>query len=343
MTALATERAALEPNTRVSWPDAARGVGIALVVFGHVIAGLVNAHVLTSTPMVSWTYFTIYTFHMPLFFLLSGLFLADGVKRGLEDFLIGKAWTIVYPYFLWSLVQGALQMGMAGVLDEAPAQHALMSIAWQPISQFWFLYALMLCHLLGLALKARPIPLLVFGVVGGVAANWLPFTNIIAKTLHFLPYYALGVALAPYALRWRLGRIWMAFIALVAFAAATVLGGFASGMIAEKLVVAPAALAGTALVVLLALLARDSVAVALQWLGRASMTILVLHILALVFTRMALEQLGIDEPAIHLAAGLAIGVLVPALIHYGLESLGALPLFGFARPRRAPAVVNAAS
>ncbi|HVY86806.1 MAG TPA: acyltransferase [Caulobacterales bacterium] len=326
---------------RVLWPDAARGLGIVLVVLGHVIAGLLNVGVLEHTPASHWVYFAIYTFHMPLFFLLSGLFLRDGLKRGAEDFLVGKVWTLIYPYVLWSIAQGALQMWMVDALDEPWALKALASIGWQPISQFWFLYALLLCHLVGMVMRARPLALTAVSLIGWVAASFMPWTWIIAKALHFLPFYALGMALSSRALRWRAPPVWLTLVLMATFAGAVAITGLLTNMRAESLVTMPTAMLGVAATVAIALSIEDAVGAGLRWLGRVSMTILVLHILALVGVRQTLIGLGVTDPAIHLFAGVGLGVFGPACMHVALERWNMLPLFGLARPpRRAPVPVT---
>ena len=55
-------------NERIVWVDIAKGVGIILVVFGHMIDGY------------SFLGKYIWSFHMPLFFYLSGLFMPDSLS-----------------------------------------------------------------------------------------------------------------------------------------------------------------------------------------------------------------------------------------------------------------------
>ena len=73
----------MDTNNRIKWVDIAKGIGIILVIVGHTIALEYSA--------------PIYTFHMPLFFFLSGLFLNTDVK--LEAFIKKKAKSILaYGY-----------------------------------------------------------------------------------------------------------------------------------------------------------------------------------------------------------------------------------------------------
>jgi fucose 4-O-acetylase-like acetyltransferase len=59
---------------RLPWPDYGRGMGIFLVVVGHVLRGLVAASILPKSNPVRFIDAWIYSFHMPLFFFLSGVF-----------------------------------------------------------------------------------------------------------------------------------------------------------------------------------------------------------------------------------------------------------------------------
>src|SRR6266511_3040172 len=89
---------------RIDWVDAAKGFGIILVVVGHAIRGLLEARILTETASVQYVDTWIYSFHMPLFFFLTGLFIARSAeKKTLPHFIFDKVATLAYPYFVWSI------------------------------------------------------------------------------------------------------------------------------------------------------------------------------------------------------------------------------------------------
>lgn len=69
---------------RIRWIDMAKGIGILLVMIGHL--GLPYAK--------TW----IYTFHIPLFFMLSGC-VFRGYDKDFKSFFIKKLKSIVVPYF----------------------------------------------------------------------------------------------------------------------------------------------------------------------------------------------------------------------------------------------------
>ena len=69
-------------NRRIEWIDIAKGIGILLVILGHTIA-LKYSKVL-------------YTFHMPLFFLLSGLVAKECCS--FKDVFINKTKRVLKPW-----------------------------------------------------------------------------------------------------------------------------------------------------------------------------------------------------------------------------------------------------
>lgn len=83
---------------RVEWIDIAKGLGIALVSFGHLRNGDGQSVWL---PELDGTIDAIYLFHMPMFFFLGGLTFSK--RGGLRQFLLRKARTLLIPYYVFSL------------------------------------------------------------------------------------------------------------------------------------------------------------------------------------------------------------------------------------------------
>ena len=78
-----------ENRKRLGWADRARGLAILLVVVGH-----------TCPPPYTTAF--IYAFHMPLFFVLSGLFLR--VEEPFGAFVRKKMRTVLVPFVIYNLV-----------------------------------------------------------------------------------------------------------------------------------------------------------------------------------------------------------------------------------------------
>lgn len=78
---------------RYDWIDSLKGFAILLVVIGHLnfVSNELNQY--------------IYSFHMPLFFFISGYLLSIGkyLNNG-KFFLRKKVHSLIMPYFLFSLI-----------------------------------------------------------------------------------------------------------------------------------------------------------------------------------------------------------------------------------------------
>lgn len=81
-------------NKRIEWIDICKGLGIFLVVIGH--TGIAKF----SQTAYDW----IYSFHMPLFYMLSGL-VFNGVKYDtFSKFIKRRLKTLVIPYFILNTI-----------------------------------------------------------------------------------------------------------------------------------------------------------------------------------------------------------------------------------------------
>lgn len=75
-------------NTRIPVIDVAKGLGIVLVVIGH-----------TKLPTIAMN--IIYAFHVPLFFVLSGMVFSDG--KSFANIMYSKIRTLLVPYYFFGI------------------------------------------------------------------------------------------------------------------------------------------------------------------------------------------------------------------------------------------------
>ncbi|HAQ24881.1 MAG TPA: acyltransferase, partial [Pseudomonas sp.] len=123
---------------RNAWVDYAKAIGIILVVYGHVARGVFNAGLPMGEELYVLVDSIIYSFHMPLFFFLSGLFFYDSlVKRGTGGLIVNKVDTIVYPFIVWSLLQGFLEVILSNYTNGNVTVAEVLSLLWSPRAQFW--------------------------------------------------------------------------------------------------------------------------------------------------------------------------------------------------------------
>ena len=305
---------------RNPWVDYAKAIGIILVVYGHVARGVFNA----GLPMDEERYLLvdsiIYSFHMPLFFFLSGLFFYDSlIKRGRAGLLVNKVDTIVYPFIVWSLLQGLLEVVLSNYTNGQVTLTQVFSLLWEPRAQFWFLYALFMVFVLctfvyALVDKRFFLPLLVaFGVLY-VFQHDLRIDTITRFIFGNAVFFALGV--------W-FNEIKDFFVdrckeLTLAFGALFVIGQYVFhitfGFDWETGGVAGLALAILSIFFMVTVsmwLGR----IRIEWLlfiGTSSMTIYLMHILAGSGVRVVLSKfMSIDSIAAHLVLGTLIGIAAP--------------------------------
>ena len=296
------------------------------------LGGVVRAGLFPDGPLYRWMDFGLYTFHMPLFFLLAGLNVPHSLRRGRGPFLKAKGWTVAYPYVLWSLIQGGITVVLARDANMPITGSDLAAIWYRPIAQFWFLYALMICHIL--AVLVRPAVLAGLAAAGLLGFVLLPQRTDLSLTLHDLPFYVAGVFAAGRAAAWR-GPGWAVLPAVLAAFAAAVVAAGSFGMDSAGLAALPACVLGIVGVVSFSLVLARRPPRFLMAAGMMSMTIYVLHILAGSGTRLVLQRLHVPAwPWFYLVGATAAGVLLPMVAHRVLARLHGLAPLGLAPWRR---------
>lgn len=121
-------------KTRIEWVDAAKGIGILMVMFGH--------------NWLDWKYcYYFCSFHMPLFFILTGYTFSD--RRAPFNFIKQKAKVLLIPYVLFVVCNlifyGVLSHTHGGDYDMGV--EALAFLMQQRHTYLWFLPVLFLSEL----------------------------------------------------------------------------------------------------------------------------------------------------------------------------------------------------
>ena len=104
-----TDIAQKPASARIPWIDVAKGLGIGLVFYGHFVERFINEGVEVAELQMKW----VYCFHMPLFFLLSGLVYKD---RGLkfDAFLKRQMLSRLLPAWAFNFIGVLLWLAIAG-------------------------------------------------------------------------------------------------------------------------------------------------------------------------------------------------------------------------------------
>lgn len=320
---------------RVVWIDVARALGIALVVLGHVERGLRSGGILQDGGIWQQIDFVIYTFHMPLFFYLSGMNVQGSREK--PGFFAKRARALILPYFVFSILQGLVKLATGGKANSEMAPLDLLLIPVFPISPFWFLYVLFIYIAVvsfwrpGWPMMALAVAMLLLSPLAG-DAGWIFF-----QLLYFFAFYVAGILLRP-------GRIpaWAGLAALAVWGGTCLAGlrglaGFGPLPLDQyyHLAMLPAAIGGTVALIWLAQRASalgeagaGAGTALLSYMGRNVIAIYVMHILATAGVRIILSGFGIHAAAPHVILGTLCGIALPLLALAILQKLRAAPLVG---------------
>lgn len=115
-----------------------------LVIWGHAIM-----HLYVSDYIANSIYRFVYSFHMSLFMMISGLFASSSMKLDVKPFIVKKAKQLLYPCIIWGLIvllfadgSRALEIGLSHI-----TLFGIMSdFYWY--SDFWFLKSCFICYCL---------------------------------------------------------------------------------------------------------------------------------------------------------------------------------------------------
>ena len=334
-------QSASAPLAREAWIDQTRGLGIILVVFGHLWRGLYEADLLPQGRLFEVVDRLIYSFHMPLFFVLAGLFFERSLLRTpVASFVRSRAIRLLYPFLLWTYLFAAFKVCAGSLANNSLEWRDMLFSPLPPKWHFWFLWSLFLIELAAIGLKvvlvapqARTIIwLMVLGVLVVLyfvpigAGSWVP---LVTGAVHNAPFFALGVIISRVGLPFRgllaitvavLTFIFMEWLALEEpqSRAVTLLVGAAVSISVCVLVSEVSRVFGTSRIMAL-----------IGSMGRLSMAIYLSHTIFSAGARIILQQAGITSPPLHIMAALVFGLVGPLLLFKIAQRTGTVKLLGF--------------
>lgn len=193
--------------------DSVKGFAIVLVVYGHTAQGICHRNWWSGPASVLSDSF-VYSFHMPVFFFVAGLFLAGSLaRRGAAKFVVEKCRTILYPYVLWGVV-GILLEPMIGQFKMSTTafdgKKFLLDLASGELS--WFLPVLFACQIL--ALGIWKVPSWWRLAIALVAAALVPVygPSILYKSVQEFCFLAAGMVVGQSILRLSNLPVWAAVV-----------------------------------------------------------------------------------------------------------------------------------
>jgi fucose 4-O-acetylase-like acetyltransferase len=330
-------------SSRLSWIDYARGIAIILVCYRHVFEGSKEAGVpVGDYNFLEYANIFLYTFRMPLFFIISGIFVTQSLqKKGIKLYLENRARSILYPYFVWGFIQLSLQIIFTKYTNGHPTVASYLNLFYMPreVAQFWYLYALfnvsMLYALLKYFLKLTALHNIILGIflfyLSSIIYQQNITTGLVFDIFHYYIFFSIGDFISSYLLNPKNKRyfesgktvllIFIPFIGgQVYFLLQNLNHSTSKYMFVEfyqPFVFLFLALMGCTFIIALTFYLQKKNR--LKWLtilGRHSLYIYVSHVIVFSFVRIILMKFfEIQNVAIILLSGIFSGLLIPILLY----------------------------
>ena len=191
----------MESRGREVWLDGLKGFGILLVILGHVLSGYLDAW---TFPEAYFSFYFvrswIYSFHMPLFFLISGYtftlaYWRNGKLR-CESFF-RQLGNLLWVYVLFALLQWCVKQAVPDLVNEAYDLDDLRRMFLEPLGNFWYVYVLFIIYVIAAVTQLPRWPgywLLLPGAAAVIVADlhldWSELT--LYRLIYHFFFFALG-------------------------------------------------------------------------------------------------------------------------------------------------------
>lgn len=312
---------------RIKWIDVAKGIGIILVVYGHVLRGLVGSSVNINNIFFEINDKLIYGFHMPLFFILSGLFVERSKNIGIKSTVKIKSIQLLIPYFVWSIAQGLINVILSSITNNSMSiTEVFIRTLINPFGQFWFLYVLFLIFVLYYLLRSKfsisyILSLSIFLYIIAPFVDFWIFNQLFIN----LFFFVLGSYLFQKNILDNLTKLnklnWYFIFSISTFIIVNYFYLFYKfPLILEHILLLLVSIIGINLIISISLVViKKNIPIISRFftfLGERSIVIYLAHILAASGTRIILSGfLGIYNPIIQTILGTCLGIILPLILY----------------------------
>lgn len=135
----------IKSNNRNTTIDCLKGIAIVFVVLGHIIDGNRAQNVIQGQ-WLDYLYNAIYLFHMPLFFLLSGMALHLSAKKSKKRW-ISSCLNMLILYLFWQIFYNTFRGVFSSVVNKSAADNIFLELLF-PSTLYWYLITLFYYYLL---------------------------------------------------------------------------------------------------------------------------------------------------------------------------------------------------
>jgi fucose 4-O-acetylase-like acetyltransferase len=318
-------------KSRLAWVDYLRGIAIVLVVYRHVLLGI-QASGMTLPSAYLDANIMFFSFRMPLFFILSGIFVGGSLaKKSLGKIIYSKFELLLYPYLIWATIQITIQLFASQYSNAQRHVIDYLDIFYQPknIDQFWYLPALFNSTVVYLLtkkkLKLHGWMQLILGLALYFGSPYCRKVSMMSDWMEFYIFFAIGDTISVWFFHEKFQAFLKnkyTFLILLPFFIATQfyylhLYNTSPGNDVNLGLFLPIALFGCLTMCALAYrLQHWNILRFLRVLGFHSLYIYVMHVMIAAFVRVILTKVfHLHQPVAILFIGIALASTLPVMIY----------------------------
>jgi fucose 4-O-acetylase-like acetyltransferase len=352
-------------SKRMQWIDYARGICIILVCYRHCFEGLKTAKLdIHSYPALEILNICFYSFRMPLFFIISGLFISSSLfKKGINNYVGNRFKIIFYPLLIWGSLQITIQLLLKDYVNaqREPADYLNLIVRPRLIEQFWYLNALffvgtlyaLLKYYLKVKLWQQLVLSTIFYSVSSYALERSLNLYLFGDIFHYYIYFCLGDILSSFilkketehkltALKWMVPSFLLFVVSQYMYTDLNIqhtdptVNYYTDSYVSDKM---PAfsfivSLSGCAFVIQIAYLLQKTDR--LRWLrviGYHSLYIYLAHVMIIAAVRICIVRfLHINNIPFIIVPAMLAGIIIPIILYNLSVRIGAWWLFSLKKP-----------
>jgi len=305
---------------REVWVDAVKIVACVLVAVGHFFQSMVTSRILQEGAFLKAFDQSIYTFHVPLFFICSGyLYQKNTIIDSFSAWgrnLMRKLLTLGVPYLFFSVATWLLKNVFSGSVN-AQTEGIFRTLLLEPFSPYWYLYCLFLFFFLIPAFRNKKQALIV--AVISFASQIVSWNNVgyfyaLKIVLEYAIWFVLGMLVKTYEIT----KFFEKKGTFTAGAAASFVfllyvffrEGRWNGL--ERFCAGIAACVGV-IFVFGYLFRKNRESGWLQKISKYTMPVFLMHTLFAAGLRVVLLKLGVRNAVVHICLGLSISFIGPVV------------------------------
>ncbi|WP_026522040.1 acyltransferase family protein [Butyrivibrio sp. VCB2001] len=311
---------------REIWVDNVKVIACILVVLGHFFQSMVKAGLMQNSCLYNWFNSTIYTFHVPLFFICSGY-----LFQKYSQIDSGKAWgnnvlkkfiALGVPYFVFSTATWLLKkVFSSSVNTELGSLPGTLFV--QPTAPYWYLYILFFIFLITITARNHKT-MIIFIIVSAfcklaVIAGFQTGIYCIDNTMSNWIWFILGMACAYGMIK--LANSIVGIILLIIFILGSVLLFAKNICFAGEEFVLGLIVCYSILCIIFNLYKDGKQNRIFGFAARYTMPVFLMHTIFAAPLRSVLIKAGITNLAVHIVAGIVISFAGPIVAMIVMEKL----------------------